>query len=245
MGVSENRRELRDDVLAGSGLGTFLGLVIGLSSSPVAGMIIAALGGVLASVVGLRTRDGPAGLRPVRVAALGLVGAGSMLIGLWLRTHDALSPSIDDEVQEWLAVGLPRHDALALTVGRRTGRTYEILVPTASERVAALVEAGFSKRAALRQLSAQPMSPATAPATQDGHDTSLRSPDTSGSVLFSDPVGDYFCAELEQKRYEYKEELRIWKARDGAWERAAGMIEELPTDKQSDALARVRALVCR
>jgi hypothetical protein len=93
--------------------GIALGLIVGLSASPVVATVASGLIGVAAGALGISQQDGGGNpsetavssyrhvkVRAVGIAALCLGFIVTAPIALWLRTHDTFSPSLADEARE-------------------------------------------------------------------------------------------------------------------------------------------------
>jgi hypothetical protein len=95
------------DVAAGSSLGVLLGLLTGLSGSPVVSIVITALVALLAGMFGLiekvNVKGTSAGSR--RLTAFALTAALSTPLAIWMRTHDVLAPSIDEQKRTLRQIG--------------------------------------------------------------------------------------------------------------------------------------------
>lgn len=118
-------------LFAGAGLGVVVGLLVGLSSSPVVAAVVGALATGLVTLLGFvrptSESDQSSSVQGsvVRLAAFGFSCACAVLFGLFLRTHNWLSPTVADQVSEVTKAGsVPkRHEK-----GSRT-RTSELHSP--------------------------------------------------------------------------------------------------------------------
>jgi hypothetical protein len=96
---------------AGASIGMLLGLIMGLSASPVVMTVLGALAAGLLGLLGITTRHGKSanGEAPtaggLRIFGFGLFCAGFLVIGILLRTHNALAPSLAAQEQELSASG--------------------------------------------------------------------------------------------------------------------------------------------
>ncbi|MEJ6001159.1 hypothetical protein [Paucibacter soli] len=118
------------ELFAGAGTGLLLGLLLGLSASPVVGVVVGALAALLASLIGLRLpgkadaateAPGPAQRRAShwRAAVFSLLCIVGLLSGLYVRTHDLLSPaprSLRAQVDELTALGFSAAEARRIVV---------------------------------------------------------------------------------------------------------------------------------
>lgn len=120
-------------VFSGAGIGILLGLLLGLSASPVVALVVGAVAALLSTLVlpVVTRQGGDANLPAVspqrqreaawRGAALSLFCVAGLLVGLWLRTHDALSPkprSLKEQVAEWVDAGFSAEEARRMVVQR-------------------------------------------------------------------------------------------------------------------------------
>jgi hypothetical protein len=112
--MAENGRELSSghprkahDLLGGASLGLFLGILIGLSTTAVVSIVITALVALLAAFFGLsdksRLSTSSSGAR--RLIAFGVSATIFTLVGIWLRTHETLAPSVDEQKQVLRSIG--------------------------------------------------------------------------------------------------------------------------------------------
>jgi hypothetical protein len=95
------------DWLGGGALGCLLGLLVGMSSTPVVTIIITALVALLAGLFGLSDKSPikMSGAAVRRLAAFGLAASALIVVGVWLRTHDVLAPSVEQQKQMLRAMG--------------------------------------------------------------------------------------------------------------------------------------------
>lgn len=106
---------LFSQIFAGMGIGVLMGLIIGLSASPVVKTILGSLSGLLAVFLGLQDNifgkssnaeaSSPIVLASFRAGSFGLFCALSILYGLHLRTHDTIGLSVTDQVKKWTDAG--------------------------------------------------------------------------------------------------------------------------------------------
>jgi len=136
-------------ILSGGSIGLLLGLLMGLSASPVVALVVGALAALLSSLVipqpksaatdttVARQRD--AG---IRATALGITAIVGVFLGLWIRTHNLLSPepaSMKEQVDRLVAVGFSPEEA------RRLVASKEFPAATSSSAPAAAASGGSAK----------------------------------------------------------------------------------------------------
>lgn len=87
------------NTLSGIGLGFLTGLLLGLAVHQVVGAFLSVIAALLASYFGLSQKSENSDQSDtVRIAAFGLACSGAVLVGITIRTHELLSPSISDQI---------------------------------------------------------------------------------------------------------------------------------------------------
>jgi len=124
-------RKSTAQLYSGSGLGLMLGLLLGLSSTPVVAVVVGAIAALLGSIVlphlpSKATANDAAETRAtidLRAGAFGMVCVVGILGGIWLRTHDVLSPKVPtliEKLEQWKSIGFSPQEARTL-VARSEG----------------------------------------------------------------------------------------------------------------------------
>jgi hypothetical protein len=95
---------------AGASIGALLGLIMGLSVSPVVLTVLGALAAGLLALLGFSDRSNSADEAPSK-SALRVFGFGALctlflIVGIIFRTHDTLAPSIADQENRLSGSGL-------------------------------------------------------------------------------------------------------------------------------------------
>jgi hypothetical protein len=113
-------------ILAGVGLGALLGMIVGLSASPVVhaivGALLTALAGFLhwhGSATAKRAAGQPDG-SDRRIASFAFACLACVLLGLFIRSNDAFI-SLGSRVARWKAAGYPEEQALAYVAFQQLG----------------------------------------------------------------------------------------------------------------------------
>jgi hypothetical protein len=89
------------NIYAGLGLGLLVGTIIGLSIAEVTGIVVGALTSLLAAFFGLRSnKEGETGNQMV-IGTFGIICLLGIFLGLYIRTHNLLSPSLSSEIKEY------------------------------------------------------------------------------------------------------------------------------------------------
>jgi hypothetical protein len=98
-------------IFNGVGVGLLLGMLFSLTMSPVVSGIIGTLSSMLALLLGLNERF-LSPLKSLRIGAFGLSCVAGMLLGMYIRTNQALSPSMKSLKEEYIEVGFTEEEAL-------------------------------------------------------------------------------------------------------------------------------------
>lgn len=113
------------NVFSSTGIGLLIGVLLGMSASPVVGLVVGAITALLASLLGLSLPTGdipPEQVRQqarqvsIRAGVFGLSCLIGLFIGVFIRTHNLLSPAspgLADYYQELKAIGLDDEQARA------------------------------------------------------------------------------------------------------------------------------------
>lgn len=117
--IGESGREL----FSGAALGAFVGLLLGLSVSNVVAVVVGALVALIGAFFGLSApRDGSSSPgRTWRIIGFGVCGITALLGGLWMRTHETLSPSLKQQIATLQDAGLPAEQARAVALYQHVG----------------------------------------------------------------------------------------------------------------------------
>jgi hypothetical protein len=93
------------DLFGGAGMGLLLGTLVGLSSSPVVGIVVGALASVLAVFLGLDVSTGSVigalRINGVRIGALGVATVIGLGLGLYVRVNNPFLPDPEVQLQRW------------------------------------------------------------------------------------------------------------------------------------------------
>lgn len=120
---------------AGVGIGVLIGLIAGLSVSPVVSVILGALASLLAAFLGLQGGGSVEALNTEQLAAqqqrlrLNAIKAGGfgvaciagILVGLFIRSNQALMPTPAEQIQKYVKAGLEENYARKLWVFEKFG----------------------------------------------------------------------------------------------------------------------------
>ena len=101
----------------GAGVGLLLGALVGLSISPVVSGVIGTKSGLLAVLLGLNEKY----LSPVtslRIGAFGFSCVAGILLGIYIRTNNAMMPDREKMLNDYMKVGFSKQVALDFIVYR-------------------------------------------------------------------------------------------------------------------------------
>ena len=112
-----------EQIFAGVGLGVLTGLLVGLSASPVVASVVGAIAASIVTLLGLAPGDGSRKLfasgSALRLGTFGLACALATLLGLYIRTHDLLSPTPDQQIASLHKAGLNQEQATQWVLAKR------------------------------------------------------------------------------------------------------------------------------
>lgn len=94
----------------GLGVGLLLGLLLGLAVSPVVSAIIGTLSSLLVVLLGLKENYLNA-VKSIRIGSFGLFCVIGILLGMYIRNHNAMAPSLQSLYDEYRAMGFSEPEA--------------------------------------------------------------------------------------------------------------------------------------
>lgn len=112
---------MKKEVLAGLGLGILIGTIIGLSIAEVTGIILGALTSVLAAFFGLKPAKEGETPNHGAIAAFGFSCLIAIFLGMFIRTHNLLAPSLDSQIKEYTQAGFAVEEARQLVLVQHLG----------------------------------------------------------------------------------------------------------------------------
>ncbi len=197
--------------------GALLGVLLGLSVTPVVSVAVTAGFALVGGIVGFaasKRGDGGEGTEPSRpsgllVAALSAGCIAGIGAGVHARTHRLLEPSLDERMAELQTeTGLDQEAARQLVLLERFGSTARHLV--AEERIRgtktlvdSLVEAGFAKEQALEIVGARLRAAAEQPVESE-----VAAAGSGSTVLFMSEQDQSKCEERAEIVFESEEQMR-------------------------------------
>lgn len=128
---------IASQVFSSVGIGLLIGILLGLSTSPVVGLAVGSITALLASLLGLKipkkngeqatddtTNREQQKLIGIRAGFFGLTCVVGIFIGIYMRTHNVLSPpelTLKQQIAELTAIGFSAQEARELVVPHATG----------------------------------------------------------------------------------------------------------------------------
>ncbi len=126
---------IASQIFSSVGIGSLIGILLGLSSSPVVGLVVGSITALLASLIGLKTpatddsdsqvlTSSQLKLAGIRTGSFGLACVLGIVVGIYMRTHNVLSPvepTLEVQFNELTQIGFSPKEARDLLVIKRFG----------------------------------------------------------------------------------------------------------------------------
>jgi len=268
---SENTSSTEQKFVAffsGAGIGLLIGVIMGLAVSPTVGTIIGALSSSLVLLLGLNDKH-HGGAKGYRLGAFGFACAFGAFLGMFVRTNNLLSPTINDMKVEYLEAGYTEQEALQFIAYREFGILEEswkmagvitapppaepVIEPVAreSEPVESDEEEPEGKEAAADvEEETEPVVAAAPPPQAQSPPQNYVSESLvqrkHASVLFSSEVDESVCFDLEEiDELDYKFFISELKATGDIWkELAINAQSTFPEDEQKAILLTIKNAIC-
>ena len=117
------------EITAGASLGALIGLLVGLATSGVVGSVVAGLMAILGTLFGLQESETRLlSATPPRITAFSMAAVLAVLVGISMRTNDALTPSLQSSLKAWQDVGFKPETARRIVAFERLGTVPEFWV---------------------------------------------------------------------------------------------------------------------
>ena len=113
----------------GSGIGLLFGIIMGTSTTPTVATVLGALTAVLAGVLGLNDKYFN-NAKAVRIGSFGFACVIGAYMGLFVRSHNLLSPSPEALKEQYVQLGFSEERALELVLYKEFGFTIEEEAPS-------------------------------------------------------------------------------------------------------------------
>jgi hypothetical protein len=110
----------KQEIFAGVGLGAAVGILVGMSNTPVVAIVVSSLVALVATFFGLSTQT-TEGAKVLRIASFGLACPIAVFVGLGARSHGWLTPSIQHQIANWTNAGYSPAEARSFVAFRELG----------------------------------------------------------------------------------------------------------------------------
>lgn len=123
-------------IFSSVGIGLLIGILLGLSGSPVVGLVVGSVTALLASLIGVNIPKKEGGevsretisqeqqkLIGIRAGFFAMTCVVGIFTGIYMRTHNVLSPpepTLKQQVEELTSIGVSTQEAIKLVLGRAT-----------------------------------------------------------------------------------------------------------------------------
>jgi|KBSMisStandDraft_5_1062788.scaffolds.fasta_scaffold437737_2 hypothetical protein len=118
-----------EQLFAGGGLGLLVGILVGLSASPVVSVIVGSLATGLVTLLGFvspkQGEPASGGTSVMRLGAFGVTCAIAVVLGIFIRTHNWASPSIAEQVADVQKAGYSPEEARRWVAYKNIGGALE------------------------------------------------------------------------------------------------------------------------
>jgi|GEM_PF-4223519 len=238
--------KLRFALFGGSGIGLLFGVIMGTTSTPVIATMLGALTALLAGILGLNDNLFN-NAKAMRIGGFGICCVLGAYLGLYVRSHNVLAPSLLELKQTYLAVGFSEQQALNFLAMKEFGVSLASLQQNEGKK--------SEGKPVLAQSDAESATkPATKPATQpvevvpNQQNAAQTLFKQHNSLLFSASVSVSGCDELvyTDDSLALDEVLNNFELTGGVWEKLAEQaLEHVPEPEQKAWLLTIKQGVCR
>lgn len=219
---------LKHSFFGGTGIGLLFGVIMGTTTTPTVATMLGTLTAVLAGLLGLNNKHFN-DAKAVRIGSFGFACVIGAYLGIYVRSHDLLSPSLESMKTEYLQLGYSEQEALQLLRIKMN----MLEVPNADIEIA--------KDAAIAQTAGETSSEKTALLTSNP--VAMQ----HSSLLFGANVDLAGCEELAftDATLPLDEVINNFELTGGLWHSFSSFIlKELEESHQMEALLTVKNTVC-
>lgn len=118
----KEKTNLRLALFGGAGIGLQLGVLMGMTLAPSVANVLSVLAGILAATLGLNDKHFN-NTKAARIGAFGFACVFGAYFGLFVRTHNLLSPSLTSLKSDYKEVGFSDKQSLNLIAIKEFGKT--------------------------------------------------------------------------------------------------------------------------
>ena len=191
-------------VFSGAGIGLMVGGLLGLALSPTINAFIAAIGVVLAALLGLNDRHFSAS-KGLRIGAFGVFVILGGVAGLYTKYHSVFAPSLLERKEAFMGAGFSECQALDMLAGLSLRLRPPEYDSGLDERKEEFISAGFSECQALSLLAGRTAAAVIASEESGGDATKQKmsaiDQTVSGAGFMATPFDQDACDTLESLTY--------------------------------------------
>jgi hypothetical protein len=227
-------------LFGGAGIGLLFGVIMGTSTTPTVATVLGALTTMLAGILGMNDKYfGNA--KAVRIGAFGFSCVLGAYLGLFVRSHNLLSPTLVSLKKQYVELGFSEAQALDFIAQKEFGVSLAALTgqqPVAAVNTAPIAE-GETVVVGTTVIAAavSPVVPSIAAQIHQQH----------SSLLFSSPVDLSSCDELEgtDDTLPLDEVINNFELTGDMWETASLLAtEQLTPAQQKGVMLATKDAIC-
>ena len=220
---------MRNGIIAlfsGSGIGLLIGVLLGLSVSPTVAVVIGVLASSLAILLGLNDSSF-SNQKALRLGAFGYACVAGALFGIYVRTNNLMSPSLEKQKKIYTQIGYSEKEALEFI-------SYK--------------EFSIVNKDWVMKTQENPSNPddTTAPEKSSYNESLVQKANTS--VLFGSEIKRSECEDLEKARNEkdLRYFMNYFTTSGEIWKKiAANVKKDIDTNKQKEIILFVKDVLCK
>jgi hypothetical protein len=242
---NETQVNLKLTLFGGAGIGLLFGVIMGTSVTPTVATVLGALTTLLAGILGLNDQHFN-NAKAVRIGGFGFACVLGAYLGLFVRAHNAFSPSIITMKNTYLEAGFSEQQALNFIAYKE----FDIALTTSATRVTNVSEENGVAVDEIASDEVENNAAAVASVVELAMLNSHASKQHS-SVLFSAPVELSGCDELEytDSSLPLDEIFNNFELTGGVWEELSLTVSNRYGDyseqEQKSLLLLVKDAVCK
>ena len=232
----------------GAGIGLLFGIIMGTSTTPTVATVLGALTTLLAGILGLNDQYFN-NVKAVRIGSFGFACVIGAYTGLYVRSHNLLSPSPESMKAQYLRLGHSEEQALKLVTFKEFGF---FQIPSAAIIEHAPAQGGSQDEAASASTStststSKSKSSATATPIIVSQHVSQQATQQHSSLLFGAEVDLSGCEELADTdtSLPLDEILNNFELTGGVWETfSISVTENIDAPHQTELLFTAKNAIC-
>ncbi|VAW87964.1 hypothetical protein MNBD_GAMMA17-1208 [hydrothermal vent metagenome] len=229
--MAEKNTNLILSFYGGAGIGLLFGIIMGTSTTPTVGLVLGALTAVLAAILGLNDKHFT-NAKAVRIGSFGLACVVGAYAGLYVRSHNLLSPSPETMKAQYIQLGFSEAQALELILYKEFGATASDKTPPINNNANTLNSTASNNL----------LTEITLPTNLSEKNTQQHN-----SLLFSANVNISGCDELSDTdaSLDSKEVINNFKLTGGIWQHIANQVSiEVNIKSHAPVLLATKDAMC-